>query len=240
MSDNKEVKNTDPTLTLNTDTSKAAPEPAKEVTKAPEFAGKSAADELAEQVKQQDERDMLMKRAQTLGLKVSGNIGLDTLRQRISDHLNDIPQKKDDEDEDDKPVAKAAAVETYSQKLKRMKDEHTALIRVRITCMNPHKSEWTGEIFTVANKYLGTIKKFIPFGEATDKGYHIPKILYEEMKRRKYQAIRTVRRDGIDVIVPESIREVPEFSIEVLPPLTPKELDDLRISQAQTGSTTGD
>jgi hypothetical protein len=115
-----------------------------------------------------------------------------------------------------------------------MKDE-MKLIRVRITNMDPKKKDLHGEVISVGNKYIGTVKKFIPFGETTDDGYHIPKILLDELQDRKFQDIRTVKdkRTGTPSV---SSRWVREFAIEILPPLTAEELRDLAIAQAAAGS----
>jgi hypothetical protein len=183
-----------------------------------------------------DEKTVLLERAKTMGLKVSGNIGLDTLREKVKAAIEGRPEASDDSDE---PAATDAPMkETRAQMVERIQKEAMKLIRVRITCMNPAKTEYTGEFFCVANRFIGEVKKFIPYGNGfTDNGYHIPHVLYEEMKSRKFTQIKTQRRNGIDVIVPEELREVPEFSIEVLPPLTVEELNDLKIQQAQSGST---
>lgn len=109
------------------------------------------------------------------------------------------------------------------------------LIRVRITNMDPKKKDLHGEIIAVGNKYLGTIKKFIPYGEATDNGFHIPKILLDEIQSRQFQDIRTVKdkKTGTPTV---SSRWVREFAIEILPPLTAEELTNLAIAQAAAGS----
>lgn len=201
-----------------------------------------------------DEMTILRDRAKQLGIKVGPNIGIDTLRKKIEDHLDgngsddepeedeDISESEHDEDEEevDKPVAKKSPPknETIAEKVRRLRKEHLKLVRVRITCMNPAKKEMTGEIITIANKYLGKVSKFIPFG--LEEPYHIPHVLYEELKSRKFTNVKSVRRNGVDVTQPESMRDVPEFAIEVLPPLTEKELNNLRIQQAQSGSTVGD
>jgi hypothetical protein len=110
--------------------------------------------------------------------------------------------------------------------------EQLRLVRVRIANMNPAKRDLQGEIFTVANRYLGIVKKFIPYGEATDEGYHIPYVLYEELRNRKFLQIKT-RKDPKKVghIIVDQ-RWVPEFNLEVLPPLTPAELAQLARQQA--------
>jgi len=102
------------------------------------------------------------------------------------------------------------------------------LVRVRITCMNPNKKNWTGEIVSVGSAKIGTFKKFIPFGN--DQPYHIPYIIYQELKNRKCM-LRSIRQGerGKQFI---DVKEINEFAIEVLPPLTAKELDNLRHQQA--------
>ena len=102
------------------------------------------------------------------------------------------------------------------------------LIRCRIYNLNPSKRDLQGEIVTVGNKYLGSVKKFIPFGEATDNGYHIPNILYEELKRRRFQSITTKSVKGQIVV---NNRMVPEYSLEVLPQLTKEQLKELADKQ---------
>jgi hypothetical protein len=114
-------------------------------------------------------------------------------------------------------------------------EEQMVLVRCRISCLNPAKKDLHGEIISVGNKYLGTVRKYVPFGEATDAGYHIPKILYTELKERQFQQIKTGRdpRTGTPTV---STRWVREFAIEVLPPLTKEELHDLALAQAAAGS----
>lgn len=118
---------------------------------------------------------------------------------------------------------------------KDLRDEQMKLIRLRITNMDPKKSDLHGEIFTVANEYLGTVRKFIPYGEVTDGGYHVPYWIYQQMLERKFQLIRTVKDPRTGAMRPES-RWMNEFALEVLPPLTQDELDRLATAQAAAGS----
>lgn len=118
---------------------------------------------------------------------------------------------------------------------KDLRDEQMKLIRLRITNMDPKKADLQGEIFTVANEYLGTVRKFIPYGEVTDGGYHVPYWIYQQMLERKFQMIRTVKDQRTGSLRPES-RWMNEFALEVLPPLTQDELDRLATAQAAAGS----
>jgi len=171
-----------------------------------------------------DELELLKQRATQMGIKFSGNIGVESLRQRINAYLNDEPAE---EDETEKQAVKNDAASRRAA----IQKENMKLIRVRITNMNPSKRDLHGEIYTVANKYLGIVKKFIPYGEATEDGYHIPNVLYKNLKDRKFLQIKTKRNKATGQIEVEQ-RMVPEFSLEVLPPLTEKELQQLANRQA--------
>lgn len=123
-------------------------------------------------------------------------------------------------------LTKAQQEQQIREKIQR---EKMYLVRCRIYNLNPAKVDLPGEIITVQNKYLGTVRKFIPFGEATDNGYHIEKVLYDDLRARKFQQIQTKKIRG--QIVHET-RLVSEYSIELLPNLTPEELRELATQQA--------
>lgn len=188
-----------------------------------------------------DEKTILLERAKQLGIKVSGNIGLDTLREKIQDHLDGKVSKDENEEKDTKKAESKdtePVEETLAAKVKRLRLDALQLVRVRITCMNPFKKDITGEVITVSNRYIGRVSKLIPFN--LEEPYHVPKVLIEELKTRRYLNVKTVRKDGVDVVQPEAMRELPEYAIEYLPKLTEKELNDLKIQQAQSGSLAGD
>jgi hypothetical protein len=107
------------------------------------------------------------------------------------------------------------------------------LVRLRITNMDPKKKELPGEIYTVANDVIGTIRKYVPFGEKTDEGYHVPYILYQMLKGRKFLSIRTVRGANGSERVEHTYAN--EFALEVLEPLTQDELNKLAAAQAAAG-----
>lgn len=104
------------------------------------------------------------------------------------------------------------------------------LVRVRISNMDASKANLRGEFVTVANDYLGNVTKFIPFGEGTEAGYHIPFCIYQALKDKKFLQTRNVRsasgRERIET------SWVSEYAIEILPPLSSEELADLAKRQA--------
>ena len=115
-----------------------------------------------------------------------------------------------------------------------LKQQSLKLVRIRISCLDPKKKDLPGEIFTVANEYIGTVRKFVPYGDATDDGYHVPHCLYEMLNNSQFLSIRTVKdKKGNSRIETSYVRQ---FAIEVLPPLTPEELRELATAQQAAGS----
>ena len=176
-----------------------------------------------------DELTLLKAQADTLGVEYSNNIGVESLKKRIAAKLN-----PETEVFDDAPAEKGKAkVETKEECAMRIRNElikdETRLIRCRIANMNPAKGDLKGEIITVGNKYLGTIKKFVPFGEAGES-YHLPKIMVDELKAREFNQVRTRKGDKGQTIIEQ--RLVKEYNIVELEPLTEKELAELARQQA--------
>lgn len=114
-------------------------------------------------------------------------------------------------------------------------NEQMKLVRVRIQNLDPKKADLNGEIITIANKHLGNVKMFVPYGEVTDDGWHIPYIIYKELARRKFLSIRTVKDPRTKQPVVKK-GWAKEFAIDILPPLTQKELNSLATAQAAAGS----
>lgn len=188
------------------------------------------------------ELDMLKARATMMGVEFSNNIGIDTLRARVnaamegSEAPKEVSKAKDDAPEVNALTGEAADVDpdaglTTRQILQR---DQMKLVRVRITNLDPKKKDLQGEVITVANEFLGTVRKFVPFGEVTDEGYHIPYCIYNMLSERVFLHIRTFKDKRTGQIQIEQ-KEVREFALEVLPPLTPKELAALATAQQAAG-----
>jgi hypothetical protein len=111
--------------------------------------------------------------------------------------------------------------------------EQMRLVRVRITNLDPKKKDLPGEIFTVANEYIGAVKKYVPYGEVSDNGWHIPYCIYQALLERQFVDIRTSKgKNGVPVVTTRMARE---FSLEVLEPLTEEELKQLATAQMAQG-----
>ena len=108
------------------------------------------------------------------------------------------------------------------------KKEARKLLRLRVICMNPAKKEWEGDTFTVGNTLIGTVNRYVPFGN--DNGWHVENIIYKMMKRRECQ-IYVTGKDGKGNSVRKA-KLIKEFAIEILPDLTPEEIRALAQRQA--------
>ena len=99
--------------------------------------------------------------------------------------------------------------------------------------MNPAKKAWQGEMFTVSNSSAGTFKKFVPFN--IEDGWHIPQIMLNFLQERKFSEHYVSGKDsrGRDI---KRYRLSREFAIEIMDPLTMKELNDLKIKQSMAGT----
>lgn len=163
------------------------------------------------------------------GIKFHPSIGEEALEEKI----RSFEDAQSQEQTETKQVAAPAVEKSESKKLSRreLKKEQLKLVRVRITCMNPTKKEWEGEIITVSNALVGTVKKFIPFG--AEEGWHVPQILLNVLKEREFQHFYIVK-DERGNKVPRG-KNMKEFAIEVLPPLTKEELEKLANKQAMAG-----
>lgn len=122
--------------------------------------------------------------------------------------------------------------ETPGQKKNRLRREAMALVRVRVSCMDPQKKNLKGELICVSNRNFGSIQRFVPF----NREWHIEKVLYDVLMEKEYMVFDRTKtgRAGIETVEP---RNVPAFNIQVLPPLTKTELKDLAQRQAMADGT---
>lgn len=164
-----------------------------------------------------DELTALKARADMMGVKYHPSISLEKLKEKITAHMNAG---------EDKPVAEPEMDRAALQK------SASELMRIRVTCMNPAKKEWEGEIFTVGNSVVGTFKKYVPFN--ADEGWHVPRIIYEQLKDRECQVFTTVRDSRGNSTRKGKL--IKEFAIEILPNLTEEEIKELAQRQAMAKS----
>jgi hypothetical protein len=165
----------------------------------------------------QDELVTLKARATKMGIAFHPSIGLSKLRQKVDERLKST----------EKPAQDPAVMSAHKLKALKRK-EASRLVRINATCMNPAKKEWPGEIFTVSNSVVGTFKKYVQFN--TTDGWHIPQIIFNAMKEREFQMF--VKSKGLRGNEVKTHKMSKEFNIEVLPPLTIIETEELARQQA--------
>lgn len=158
------------------------------------------------------ELDILKQQADTLGIKYSPNIGVETLKNKISAVIEAPAEEKT---ETQKVDARQA-----------LWNDAMRLVRLEIHNVNPAKSSLKGEFYTVANKIIGKVTKFVPYGDA-GKSYHVPNCIYQLLEEKKYLAFR----DDSSAPNGKKTELIPEFNNKVLTPLTQEELEELKKAQ---------
>jgi len=175
-----------------------------------------------------DELTVLKARADQLGIQYHPSIGLEKLKAKVQDTLNGEVESV----EKKVPEAKVKEEETEGARRGRKRKEANALVRIRVACMNPQKKEWEGEIITTGNAVVGTIRKYVAFN--TEDGYHVPRMIYTQLINRMCQVFYTNKDNRGNKSRKGKL--IKEFSVELLTPLTPKELKDLAQRQAMATS----
>src|SRR5690606_37676690 len=105
-----------------------------------------------DQLPKEDELTTLKERAKLMGISFHPSIGVESLKNKMAEHRGkDEPEKPATASKANKNQEAAARVEDRNRALK--------LVRCRITCMNPNKREWEGEIFTAGNSVIGAVEK---------------------------------------------------------------------------------
>lgn len=179
------------------------------------------------------ELEDLKERAKLLGVKHHPSIGADALREKIKEFQEAADAASKDEPTVEPAVttpqvAQLSAKEVEARRIASIRADAEKLVRIRVTCMNPAKKDWPGEIITVSNRAVGTLKKYVPFN--ADDGWHVPNMILQVLRARECQVFVTTKsKNGVSVRKGKLIKE---FAIEVLDPLTQQELGDLARVQA--------
>lgn len=181
-------------------------------------------DEL--QVSPKEELVALKQRADMMGLSYHPSIKLEKLREKVNAAIAGGANEEAAE------TVESAPVESENARRHRLKQEASKLVRIRVTCMNPAKAEWEGEIISVGNSVVGSFTKFVPFN-APD-GWHVPHFIYQVLLDRQCQIFQTVTDSRGNKT--RKGKTIKEFAVEVLAPLTPEELHDLAQRQAMSKS----
>ncbi len=190
-------------------------------------------DVTTEESMEASELTTLKSNATLMGISFHPNIGLAKLQEKIQEKRienDNIRQENITITEAQKAekalVAAGNGKETAQQRKLRIRKEALRLIRLRVTTMNPVNAALKGVILAVCNSTIGTIKRYIPFN--ADQGWHVPYALYQQLLDKKFMTHYEVKTGNRTV---KRHRLVPEYAIEIMPPLTAEELKDLQQRQ---------
>ena len=173
---------------------------------------------------------LLKQRATQMGIKFHPSIGVKTLRDKVNAKLTKTSTVEEEPEVTGQapiPIHKSDAQLKAESRI-RLRKEANRLIRVKISCMNTNKKDWPGEIFSVSNRTIGTIKKFVPFN--AEEGWHVPNALLTLIQERKFQTFKEIKLSNGRKQKKGFL--VKEFSVDILDPLTHEELKDLAQRQA--------
>lgn len=122
-------------------------------------------------------------------------------------------------------------------KLRRLviRSQALRLSRVRVTNMDPNDSMLEGIILSVTTKYTGKVSKYIPFGENAGAGYHIPQILFDQLKTMQFPFRKEIKGGQFGVKKYKTMM-MKKYNIEILQPLTKVELAELASHQKATNA----
>jgi hypothetical protein len=226
-------------------------------------------EELGHIVKQTEDKDLLRRIATMLDVSFSGNTGVDRLKSNIVEALNLEPENDTDEndpivkagkqlkaDPGQNVEVKPQSVMEMSKTLQAQLDpfdpkwsevERRAIVRaramrlhrVKISNLDPNDAAVPGAIITVFNKYTGKVSKYIPFGDETEHGYHVPEIILNELKNRTFVMRKETRERGqASAFGVKKYRNVimKKFNIEELDALTESEIQYLANDQKARGA----
>lgn len=161
-----------------------------------------------------------------LGLTFGPNEGIQSMRDKLTAAREELLSETDMSALEKTSVAADPSTEAAAAR-RDLRLENTKLVRVQIACLNPNKAGLPGEIFTVHNDVVGTIKKFIPYDEAGES-FHVPMFLLKMLKRKKFLQIKSPPKGSRAA---PTTKMVPEFAITILDQLTPAELKELARAQ---------
>lgn len=168
-------------------------------------------------------------------LEVSKKTSINIKPVKASDALKLLAIKGSADDGKLSPLELSQALAKTPKHVKQqvLKKSANRLIRIKYTNLNPQKAKWPGEYLTTGNSIIGRVTKFIPFDEASQQGYMVPYALYELMRDKTFYSPKVTNQNNKTTKVVDMNPK--EYSIEILPMLTEKELNKIAQRQASQG-----
>lgn len=181
----------------------------------------------------------LKEQADLMGIVYSNNIGEDTLRRKINEHMEALEKDnvaKIASTPVPEPVDPLADLDPHTRTAIELDRDYTHKIRVVVEVNDPDKKTLMGEFITISNRYIGTVREFVPYGDEGGKGWHLPLIIVEHLETHRYLH----KRNGTQEINGAKVPKVhtswqPAYNVRRLPAYTAEELAALAQAQLATG-----
>ncbi len=211
----------------------------------------------AQAIESETDIEIVRQKAKDLGIKFSGNSALDTIKNKILEHLaavakgevetQNTPAVIDEDDDEPIEVAKAIPAGPTIEELLEMDAKTTKdpvlrrkiirakalkVSRVIITNLDPNEAELDSVHVTALNKYTGKRSRIVPF----DVPWHVEEILLNQLRSERV-VLRKAKKNGkFGVKEYHDPTYVKKYSIEVLPHLTEEERLELAAAQRASGA----
>lgn len=180
---------------------------------------------------QAEYRKQLEEEATQLGVTFRASIGTENLAKRVAAARKGetLPDEEDDVDltsegltKTDKPKREVNLIPQSEMKLskevelQKKKEYLNTKVRVQVTCNDPSKQSWQGELFEVSNRLVGEKREFVPFNVP----WHVNRFILNMLKEKTFTHHYTVKIDGKEI---NRHKLAKAFNITELPPLTEQE-----------------
>lgn len=164
------------------------------------------------------ERDLLKEKADLLDIEYAGNISTEKLRELVNKANEPLEDKKEDKvsNTSDEPV----------DDLVKIRLELTKKVRVLITCNDPLMKEYdTTPYYSFSNSSITLPSITIPLGV----DWHIPNAYVGMLQAMECKIpVKSKDEKGRPITIRRTIKK---YNVNILPPLTPKELEELKQAQ---------
>jgi len=183
-------------------------------------------------------REDLENQAQLLGVDFRPNISDEKLAQRVKAAKEGSQEQGDTDSDEPTKVKTSPSVKLVPQEELKIGENITKMemrnkakqrVRVQVSCLDPAKKDWQGEVLSISNRYIDE-SMFVPF----DVPWHLPIALIKMIQSKQYQQFRT-RKDKFGNTTRYGIN-VPAFNVTFLNPLTEDELQGLAKKQMARGT----
>ena len=184
---------------------------------------------VTDELSEANERNYWKEQANFRGISYPNNITTPKLKELVKAKIAEVEATR---------VVNGRGINSLTKldpKVRENLDKATALVRFRLSVLDPSKQGWTGIRVSAGNDNFTAIQRIIPFNAPV---WHAERILVEVLKNMKYQQFTSAKHNrlgNIDNI--NKPKKLPCFHIEELPPLTEEELKQL--AQYQVNSNTG-